>query len=189
MALEISEALSNSYKHSDSIDFKSLSIIPRSSCWVLHVDVLLLQCGGNLLDAISLAVKAALLTTRLPKVTVVRNEVGSDDLEISDDPDDVMQLNVEKCPLLVTVSKVGHSQVVDATLAEEACCLGKIYVAVENSGCISYMRKAGGGSFDPFSVQEMLETARSVGKALNASLIETIKQEQKLKLQSLGLLK
>ena len=141
------------------------------------------------MDAVAMAVKAALVKTRLPKVTVVRNEIGTDDLEISDDPDDVIQLNVDKSPLVVTVSKIGHSQVVDASVSEEACSFGKLYVAVDSTGCISFLRKAGGGSLDPFSVQEMLETARTVGKELNASLSETLKHERSSKSQPLGLLK
>lgn len=46
------------------IDLKSLCIIPNQSCWVLNVDVLVLDFGGNLLDAIFSAVRGALYDTK-----------------------------------------------------------------------------------------------------------------------------
>ena len=36
-------------------------------CWTLYVDILILECGGNLFDAVSIAVKAALSNTRIPR--------------------------------------------------------------------------------------------------------------------------
>ena len=46
--------------------FQSLCVVERQQCWVLYVDVLILECGGNLYDAISIGVKAALFNVRLP---------------------------------------------------------------------------------------------------------------------------
>ena len=49
-----------------SIFLQSLCVVERQQCWVLYVDVLILECGGNLYDAISIAVKAALFNVKLP---------------------------------------------------------------------------------------------------------------------------
>ncbi|GCC29572.1 hypothetical protein chiPu_0008015 [Chiloscyllium punctatum] len=65
----------------------------------------LLECGGNLFDAISLAVKAALHNTRIPKVRVLEDDEGAKEIELSDDPYDCIRLNVENVPCIVTLSK------------------------------------------------------------------------------------
>jgi len=51
-----------------SLDLKSLCVLPGKTCWVVYVDALLLNDGGNVLDALSIAARAALALTRIPKV-------------------------------------------------------------------------------------------------------------------------
>lgn len=48
---------------SGAFPLRSLVIIPDKQVWLVNIDVLLLDNGGNLIDAIVMAVKAALLTT------------------------------------------------------------------------------------------------------------------------------
>ncbi|XP_010622702.1 exosome complex component RRP42 isoform X2 [Fukomys damarensis] len=105
LGTEITNTLYRMFSSRSSVDLQSLCISPREHCWVLYVDVLLLECGGNLFDAISLAVKAALFNTRIPKVRVLEDEEGSKDIELSDDPYDCMQLSVESVPCVVTLCK------------------------------------------------------------------------------------
>ncbi|RXM27336.1 Exosome complex component RRP42 [Acipenser ruthenus] len=126
-------------------------------CWTLYVDVLLLQCDGNLFDAISVAIKAALFNTRIPKVQMIEDEEGTKEIELSDDPYDCMRLDVENVPCIVTLCKIGHRHVVDATLQEKACSMASLLVAVTRKGTITCVRKVGGGSLDPESVFEMIE--------------------------------
>ena len=55
--------------------------------WELHIDALVLDCsGGNVFDAVALAIKAALATTKLPMLDVVEGEVeGTYDVELATD--------------------------------------------------------------------------------------------------------
>jgi exosome complex component RRP42 len=48
---------------SGALPLRSLVIIPDAQVWLVNIDVLVMDNGGNLLDAIVMAVKAALLTT------------------------------------------------------------------------------------------------------------------------------
>jgi exosome complex component RRP42 len=48
---------------SRTLRLEELSIIPGKQCWIIHVDATVLDSGGNLLDAIVLATRAALKTT------------------------------------------------------------------------------------------------------------------------------
>lgn len=52
-------------------------------------------------DAISLAVKAALFNTRIPRVEGAVMDGGTVDLKLSDDMFDCIQLNIGKSPILV----------------------------------------------------------------------------------------
>jgi len=46
-----------------AMDWKSLAI-SATQCWVVYVDCIVLDSDGNLIDALALAVKAALYNTR-----------------------------------------------------------------------------------------------------------------------------
>lgn len=62
----------------------------------------ILECGGNLCDAVSVAVKAALFNTRIPFVKAALMDGGNVDLQLSDDPYDSKLLDVGTAPLLVS---------------------------------------------------------------------------------------
>uniref|UniRef100_A0A8V0Z0X7 Ribosomal RNA-processing protein 42 n=1 Tax=Gallus gallus TaxID=9031 RepID=A0A8V0Z0X7_CHICK len=140
----------------------------------------LLECGGNLFDAISITVKAALFNTRIPKVRVLEDEEGSKEIELSDDPYDCIRLNVEDVPCIVTLNKIGYRHVVDATLQEEACSLASLLIAITSKGALTCMKKIGKGSLDPESIFEMMETGKKVGKSLHASLQKVLDEEESL---------
>lgn len=143
LGTEIANTLYRIFNNKSSVDLRSLCISPREHCWVLYVDVLLLECGGNLFDAISIAVKAALFNTRIPRVRVLEDEEGAKDIELSDDPYDCIRLSVENVPCIVTLCKIGCRHVVDATLQEEACSLASLLVSVTSKGVVTCMRKVG----------------------------------------------
>ena len=71
---------------------------------MLYVDILILECGGNLFDAVSMAVKAALYTTLIPKVSVTAVDGGEPELELSDDPTDGKRLQVRQPGLFLDSS-------------------------------------------------------------------------------------
>ncbi|XP_062975908.1 exosome complex component RRP42 [Elgaria multicarinata webbii] len=179
LGTEIANTLYRIFNNESSIDLKLLCINAREHCWVLYVDVLLLECGGNLFDAISIAVKAALFNTRIPKVRVLEDE-GGREIELSDDPFDCIRLNVENVPCIVTLSKIGYRHVVDATLQEEACSLASLLISVTSRGVLTCMKKVGRGSLDPESIFEMMETGKRVGKLLHTSLQTILDKEESL---------
>ncbi|KAK2192227.1 hypothetical protein NP493_36g01044 [Ridgeia piscesae] len=180
LASEISTFLTRAYAHPHCLDLKLLCVIPRQQSWVLYIDVLLLECGGNLHDAVSIAVKAALFNTRLPNLTVTMGEKGEAELELSDDPFDCRRLDVTNVPCVVTLNKIGHYHVVDATMQEEACTLGRILMGVTEKGTISAMKKDGCGSLHPDSIYDMMQSGKKVGETLNRHLMEQLREEEKM---------
>ncbi|XP_060799152.1 exosome complex component RRP42 [Neoarius graeffei] len=180
LGVELSNNLYKVFNNRHSLDLRSLCICPREHCWVLYVDVLLLQCDGNLFDAMSIAIKAALFNTRIPKVHISEDEEGGKEIELSDDPYDCMRLDVENVPCIVTLCKIGHRHVVDATLQEKSCSVASLLISVTHKGTVTCVRKFGGGSLDPDSIFEMTETGKRVGKMLHAPLMELLQKEERL---------
>ncbi|XP_049633408.1 LOW QUALITY PROTEIN: exosome complex component RRP42 [Suncus etruscus] len=187
LGTEIANTLYRIFNNKNSVDRSSLCISPREHCWVLYVDVLLLECGGNLFDAISIAVKAALFNTRIPRVRVLEDEEGSKDIELSDDPYDCIRLSVENVPCIVhprcfpaCLCRFGYRHVVEATSRSEACSLASLLVSVTSKGVVTCMRKVGKGSLDPESIFELPQTGKRVGKVLHVSLQSLLHKEESL---------
>ena len=77
--------------HTSAYGRASLAIVP-GTCWILKVDVLVLQCrGGNLHDTVAMAVRTALINTKLPVVELVKDPVTGEvvDFEVTADPNAV----------------------------------------------------------------------------------------------------
>ncbi|PVD21192.1 hypothetical protein C0Q70_19360 [Pomacea canaliculata] len=190
LATEIMNFLSHSYSSETVLDLKSLCLVPSKLCWVFYVDVLLLECGGNLFDAASIAVKAALFNTKIPNVSISQ-ESEDTELNVSDDPYDVKRIDVSRTPCIITLSKIGHCHVVDASQKEEACCLARLMMAVTAEGNVTAMVKEGSGSLDPSSVSDMMQSGKKIGQELNYKLLEKLKEEEQkgLKRQTVGFLR
>ncbi|XP_017778507.1 PREDICTED: exosome complex component RRP42 [Nicrophorus vespilloides] len=175
LATEISNCLSSAYKSSTAFDAGKLCILKGSKCWKLYVDILLLECGGNLYDAVSLAVKAALWDTRIPLVKSVVVDGNKVDMEVSDELFDCERLDVTGAPIMVTVCKIGDQCIVDPTTAEEHCSGGSVVVAVSKSN-FSTILQTGGGSLHPMTLLESLKLGQTVAQRLDSTLINTLKQ-------------
>jgi len=181
LASELSNILYNTVCGVGTLDTAALAIIPGEQCWVLYVDIVLLECGGNLIDSVSIAVKAALFNSRIPRVRVrVDEETEQKEIELSDDPHDCLALDVKQVPLIVTTSKIGHGHVVDATMEEEACSLARVLMGVRRDGSVSHVRKTGGGALDPKSVVEMTRSGQRVGKKLDMALMAALDREARM---------
>ncbi|CAN0489578.1 unnamed protein product, partial [Ectocarpus sp. 8 AP-2014] len=96
------------------LDLDALGIVDGKFCWVVFVDILVLQADGNLLDASSFAAYTALNTARIPKVvTPLVGEGGIyDDFEISSEIDDAVAIKgATNVPVCLTMSRNGLVEV------------------------------------------------------------------------------
>lgn len=180
LGTEISNTLTIAYQSSHVLDLTSLCILPQQKCWKLYVDILILQCDGNLFDAVALAVKAALYSTQIPKVTTATLDGGKADIQLSDDPFDCVKLDVSSFPVLVTLCKIGENCVVDPTPEEEQCSAASIVAAVMPNGRITSVVKTGYGSLQPATLVKTLELAENVGIKLDAGIMDALKKEDAL---------
>jgi len=180
LATELSKMLAKAYQDKTVFDYKVLLGKNGAFSWTLNVDILILEVGGNLFDAVSLAVKAALHSTIIPKVKVATIDGGQPELEITDDPLDGHRLNVDKCPVLVTLCRIGNFCVVDPTPEEEACSSASVVMGVTPDGHVTTMKKVGSGAFNFESLQRAVESGKEVGMNVQKVLMEKILKEERM---------
>merc|ERR1711991_706942 len=110
--------------NSSAIDKKKLCIEPgeQGLAWKLYIDALVLGTDGNVLDCLSLGVKAALFNLQIPRIdSFFSVNLDAIDFNVSSDPKDCDFLNVTNVPVFVTMSKIGSSFVLDASEMEQQC--------------------------------------------------------------------
>ena len=157
-----------------ALAMESLGIQKGKSCWVLRCDCLVLSADGAALDALSVAIKAALADCKIPKVTAVAGPNHGDptELELDDDPEQCARLDVSRVPLVATVTRFGTRNVVDATRDESALGDYALAVAVDKEGNVrgvSTMSTSDGKSVDVSSLRAMTKAARDVARRMHAA--------------------
>lgn len=84
-----------------------LGIISGKTCLVIFVDAMVLNVGGNVLDAISFGIRVALSNMPIPHVEVTYEEGSTvPELEVDDDPERCLKLDTSDVPVTVSVGQV-----------------------------------------------------------------------------------
>jgi exosome complex component RRP42 len=154
------------------LDASPLCIVPGKTCWVLHVDALVLDLDGAALDAVSIGVKSALHDTRIPRVEVVQGEDPGDEpeYEVDDDPEAAVRLDISKVPLSLTVCQLGSALILDPTGEEEEAAGSGVAVAMDRSGQVCGVTKRRTKGMQPLALMEVLALAQREGRRLHAAL-------------------
>ncbi|XP_015787953.1 exosome complex exonuclease RRP42 [Tetranychus urticae] len=153
IVVELVSFFEDSYKDCSLLD--CLTVVEGKSVWCLSIDILILEIGSkaSLYDLCSIAVKAALYDTRLPKVYVNPDTM---DIEIPDDPFDIMRLDISQIPVFVTVTRIGNSYIIDPTQEEEASSISSLLFSVNNCGTLLHSKKLGLGSLHCDPIKELI---------------------------------
>lgn len=174
---ELTRTLESLFTGSGSIDMRALCIAPKQHCWVVWVDLLVLECGGSLLDAMSLAIHAALQDTRLPRVHVIGDAAGAVEVEVDEDPTAQDFFPVSGIPVVVSFLQVADYSIVDACDAEEACADASIRIAINRLGEVCSVLVDGEMHLSPALVHEAVESARTLAPALYARVAAATKRQ------------
>jgi len=175
--IELTSALEQILVDSNIINLRDLCIIPDQQCWVLYIDVLVLDSSGNLLDAIVMAVRAALMVTSVPSVQVVEGPNREKQIEVSDDPYNSKPFRCDDVPLCVSFIKVADEFIVDPTLQEEDVMAARITVAVNRMCHVCSMHKAGVGGVAPEALQTIIARSKPIAADLFQRLHSLVNQE------------
>eukprot|EP00731_Ephydatia_muelleri_P026323 Em0018g423a len=152
----LAHELLKAYSNSGCLDLSSLAVIPGQQCWVLYVDALVLEWGGGgVLESLSVAVVAALKVTRIPRL-IISGEGEDMEFEVSDNPHDVVKLDVKGAPVIITLSQIGNHFLVDASMQEELCASARLFVAINSSQNIVSISKDGFGGLLYNKLQDVI---------------------------------
>lgn len=94
------------------------------------------------------------LIFRMPVVTVVEG-VDSNDYELELDADSLRTLPLISVPVFVTLTRIGNTAIVDASLEEEQCSSCRVAFAVNQKGNICTTQK-GNGVISVSQLQQMM---------------------------------
>lgn len=166
-SIELARVIDRSLRDSKAVDLARLVIDPGKKVWTVWVDIYVLDYGGNILDASTIAAIAALYDTKLPKV-VRENE----ELKI------IKEEKTERLPMnypvvTVSVAKIGKHLVVDPDLDEEGIMDAKISFSYTPDGRIVGIQKSGNGTFTLDEINEAENLARTSSK----KLLEELKKQ------------
>ena len=146
------------------VDLTKLCIVPGKTVVTVFVDVNIMNVDGNLFDATSYAVVAALRTARMKKY-----KVKDDKLEASEE---MHPVPVEKTPVSVTMARIGDALVTDPNSEEEAAMDMRITITTDDEGNVCASQKGEASMITPAHVLEAADNAIRLGKEIRKILLE-----------------
>ncbi len=167
-AIELARVVDRGIRESGAVELEKLVIVPGKLVRVVFVDVHVLDHDGNLLDATGIGAIAALLSTRVPKVSY---DDSTGEVEVLEEYD---PLPVSRVPIPVTFAKIGSTILVDPILDEERVMDGRITVTTDENGMISSVQKGEGGSFKLEEVMYAVDTAIQKASELRERILKAV---------------
>ncbi|MEM0014063.1 MAG: exosome complex protein Rrp42 [Zestosphaera sp.] len=172
-AIELARVIDRVLREYGVIDTSKLAVIPGRKVWVVWIDIYVLDHGGNLVDASSIAVLAALLTAKIPQHVLGEGESIHVDKTVASGP-----LPILRKAVTVTIGKLGDSLIVDPTLEEESVISSKIIIGVGEDGLIAGLQKTGDGYLTKQEIEGAVSLALRKGSELIAKINECLKPRE-----------
>ncbi|XP_063609050.1 exosome complex exonuclease RRP42-like [Penaeus indicus] len=181
LATSLSAMMERVYSSPHTLDRSKLCVVKGKHVRGLYIDIEILECGGNLFDAISLGVKAALWATKMPKLYITGEDGGELEFSVSDNPHDIDRIDVSNAPILITHLRITENlTVVDPTPEEECCGPVRVVVSVTPQGFITATQQFGSGTFNPQTLTASLKSARDLGQKIHSRLLRKLQQEEQM---------
>jgi exosome complex component RRP42 len=166
-AIELARVVDRGIRESEMVDLTKLCLIPGKSVVTIFVDCNIMNVDGNLFDATSYAVVAALRTSKMKKYVVKDDKVEA--------TDEVVPVPVERTPVSVTMARIGDRLIVDPNTEEEASMDMRVTITTDDDGNIVASQKGEASTISPAQVLEAVDTSIRVGKELRAKILEATK--------------
>lgn len=164
-AIELARVVDRAIRESKIMDMKKLCITPGEKVWMLYVDINIMDDDGNLIDAASLAVMAALTVAKIPRL----DESG--DVVAGERTDEGLPLAGRA--LSTTFVKLGKTIFADPSLPEFEALDARLTVGTfERDGktMLSSLQKGGTEGFTPEEIDRIIGMAIRKGDELRALL-------------------
>ncbi|MGQ4911236.1 MAG: exosome complex protein Rrp42 [Candidatus Thorarchaeota archaeon] len=167
-AIELARVVDRGVRESETVDAKKLCIEKGKKVYMVFADVYPLEYDGNLIDASSIAVNAALLGTKFPEMKYEDDEL----IETGK----IISLPIQNSAIEHTVSKIGDHLVLDPVLKEEFVQDCRLTMAVDKNENFTAMQKGGGiGPMSLELIDEAMGMALSRTKEIREAIDEAVK--------------
>ena len=171
-AIELARVVDRGVRESEMIDTAKLCIEPGKKVYMVFADVYPLEYDGNLIDASSLAVTAALHTAKFDEY---KWEDGS-----AVATGKKLDLPIQNSAVEVTVSRIGRHLVIDPSLKEEMVQDCRLTMAVDKDDKLRAMQKGGGsGPLTLDEIESSMTMAIERAQVLQKLIKETLKARKK----------
>ncbi|TXT53952.1 MAG: Exosome complex component Rrp42 [Candidatus Thorarchaeota archaeon] len=166
-AIELARVVDRGVRESETIDVKQLCIEEGKRVYMVFADVYTLEYDGNLIDASSMAVNAALLTTEYDEMKVEDKDVVATGKKL--------KLPVQNMAIEHTVSKIGDHIVIDPVLKEEFVQDCRLTMAIDDSEKFTALQKGGGSGPMPMSqIDEAMDIALARSKEIRKAIRDAV---------------
>lgn len=160
-AIEVARVVDRGIRESHAIDMHKLLIKKGELAWTVIADICIINDSGNILDASSLAVLAAIKDAKLPKLEGKNIDYKTPTKE---------KLPLEELPIAVTVYKIGKELIVDPTYEEEKQVDARLTVTTTEDDTICSLQKGGEATLTLENIDKMIDIATKHAKVLRKVL-------------------
>ncbi|KAL8206986.1 UNVERIFIED_CONTAM: Exosome complex component RRP45 [Gekko kuhli] len=142
LLVKLNRLLERCLRNSKCIDTESLCVVAGEKVWQIRVDLHLLNHGGNIIDAASIAAIVALCHFRRPDVSVQGEEVTL----YTPEERDPVPLSIHHMPICISFAffKQGTYLLVDPSEQEERVMDGLLVIAMNKHREICTIQSSGG---------------------------------------------
>lgn len=157
-SIELARVVDRGIRAANCIDLTKM-FIEEGKAWSTFIDIYVLNYGGNLFDASSLAAMMALMSTKMPKYEdgkVIREEK-------------VKSLDIHNIVTSTTFGKIDDHILLDMNMNEENIASARLTVATDADN-IRAMQKGLSGSFKMSEISDMIENSFEQHKKLKKLL-------------------
>jgi exosome complex component RRP42 len=159
--VELARVVDRGVRESEMIDLEQLVLVPGKTVYTVFVDCSVVNVDGNLFDATSYAVVAALLGAKLPILEMQDDKVV--------DTGKTREMPITTVPVSITAARIGEYVMTDPSAEEEACMDARITITTNEEGLCA-IQKGFTGSFTADQIKKAVETARIKGQEVREKL-------------------
>lgn len=167
-AIELARVVDRGVRESETVDAKGLCIVEGKKVYMVFADVYPLEYDGNLIDASSIAVNAALLTTKYPEMKVEESKLVA--------TGEILSLPIKNVAVEHTVAKIDDNLILDTILKEEFVQDCRLTMAIDKSNNFTAMQKGGGsGPMSLELIDQAMDMALEASKDIHKVIDEAVK--------------
>jgi exosome complex component RRP42 len=159
--VELARVVDRGIRESEMIDLDQLVLVPGKVVYTIFVDCSVVNVDGNLFDATSYAVVAALLGAKLPILEMQDGKVV--------DTGNTRDMPITTVPVSITAARIGDYILTDPASEEEACMDARITITTNEEGLCA-IQKGFTGSFTADQIKKAVDTARIKGQEVREKL-------------------